>query len=99
LLRASEGLNEARNKDDYEPNLELLEALIRDALLVSVGADEERIVNVDVLPQLKQLASGVNGTRAVEWIAKIEEVREQLFVNINRKSATDGLFFTMADAS
>jgi hypothetical protein len=48
---------------------------------------------------LKQLASGVNGTRAVEWIAKIEEVREQLFVNINRKSATDGLFFTMADAS
>ena len=99
LLRASEGLNEPRNKDDYEPNLELLETLIRDALLVSVGADEERIVNIDVLPQLKQLAGGVNGTRAVEWITKIEEVREQLFVNINRKSATDGLFFTMADAS
>lgn len=96
LLRAAEGLNEARNKDNYEANLELLETLIRDALLVAIGANEGQIVNPDVLPQLKELARGLNSARAANWIAQIEDVREQLAVNINRKPATDSLFLTMA---
>lgn len=99
LLRAAEGLNDARNKDNYEANLELLETLIRDALLVSVVADQERVVNPDVLPRLEQLARGLDRRRAADWIAQIEEVREQLIVNINRKAATDALFLTMAAAS
>ena len=99
LLRASEGLNEARNRDDYEANLELLETLIRDALLVSVGSNEDKIVNADVLPQLEQLAQGLKSRRAAGWIAQIEDVREQLTVNINRKVATDALFLTMATPS
>lgn len=97
LLRAAEGLNDARNKDDYEANLELLETLIRDAMLVAVDADEKQVVNADVLPQLEELARGIPSKRAAEWITKIEEVREQLTVNINRKPATDALFLTMAD--
>lgn len=96
LLRASEGLNEARNKDDYEANLELLETLIRDALMISVAASEELIINFDVLPQLQEIAQGIDAKRATEWIAQIEELREQLLVNINRKPATDALFLTMA---
>ena len=96
LLRAAEGLNDARNKDDYEANLELLETLIRDSLLVAVAADQEQIVNLDILPQLKDIARGTDAKRATTWIAQIEEVREQLLVNINRKPATDALFLTMA---
>ena len=96
LLRAAEGLNDARYKDDYETNLELLETLIRDALLVAVGADEEHIVNIDILPQLKEIARRSDAKRATTWIAQIEELREQLEVNINRKPATDALFLTMA---
>jgi DNA polymerase III subunit delta' len=96
LLRAAEGLSDARNKDDYEANLELLETLIRDALLVSLEADQEHIVNLDILPQLKEIARGTDATRATNWIAQIEELREQLEVNINRKPATDSLFLTMA---
>lgn len=96
LLRAAEGLSDIRNKDDYEPTLELLETLIRDALLVAVKADQELIVNLDILPQLKEIAAGTDAKRATHWIAQIEEVREQLEVNINRRPATDALFVTMA---
>jgi DNA polymerase III subunit delta' len=96
LLRTAEGLSDARNKDDYEANLELLETLIRDALLVAVAAEEEQIINLDILPQLKDIARGTDAKRATTWIAQIEEVREQLLVNINRKPATDALFLTMA---
>lgn len=96
LLRAAEGLSDIRNKDDYEPALELLETLIRDTLLVVVKADQELIVNLDILPQLKEIAAGTDATRAANWITQIEELREQLLVNINRKPATDALFITMA---
>jgi hypothetical protein len=73
-----------------------LETLIRDSLLVAVNADPEQIVNVDILPQLKEIARGTDAKRATNWIAQIEELREQLLVNINRKPATDALFLTMA---
>ena len=96
LLRAAEGLSDIRNKDDYEPALELLETLIRDTLLVVVNADQELIVNLDILPQLKEIAAGTDATRAANWISQIEELREQLEVNINRRPATDALFMTMA---
>jgi len=96
LLRAAEGLADARYKDEYEANLELLETLIRDSLLVAVNADPEQVVNVDILPQLKEIARGTDAKRATNWIAQIEELREQLLVNINRKPATDALFLTMA---
>ena len=96
LLRAAEGLSDIRNKDDYEPALELLETLIRDTLLVVVKADQELIVNLDILPQLKEIAAGTDATRAANWISQIEELREQLEVNINRRPATDALFMTMA---
>jgi hypothetical protein len=38
----------------------------------------------------------VNPQNATAWIAAIEDVREQLIVNINRKPATDALFLKMA---
>jgi DNA polymerase-3 subunit delta' len=95
LLRAAEGLSDIRNKDDYEPALELLETLIRDTLLVVVKADQELIVNLDILPQLRDIAAGTDATRAANWISQIEELREQLEVNINRRPATDALFMTM----
>lgn len=99
LLRVSEALNEARYKDEYEFRLELLETLIRDALILSVRASEDQIVNVDLLPELKTLSERVTGDKANAWISAIEELRDQLIVNINRKVATDSLFLTMAQNS
>jgi DNA polymerase III subunit delta' len=99
LLRSAEQLNEAQYKDEYETRLDVLETLIRDVWMLSLGAEAEIIVNYDVLPQLKLMAKDLNSKRPAIWIGQIEEMREQLIVNINRKPATDALFLTMAAAS
>jgi len=98
LLRSAEELNEARYKDEYEARLDILETLIRDALALSLGAPEAHIVNVDLLTQLSAIGGKMNSAQAGAWISQIEELREQLVVNINRKVATDALFMSMASA-
>lgn len=99
LLRSAEELNEAKYKDEYESRLDILETLIRDAWMLSLAVPDESVVNQDVLPQLKQMAAVLDPRRPAFWISQIEEMREQLIVNINRKAATDSLFLTMAAAA
>ncbi len=99
LLRSAEELNEARYKDEYESRLDILEMLIRDAWMLALDTPDESIVNQDLLPQLKKISAGLDTRRPAGWISQIEEMREQLIVNINRKAATDSLFLTMAAAA
>ncbi|MGI9166416.1 MAG: ATP-binding protein [Pyrinomonadaceae bacterium] len=98
LLQASAGLNEASHKDEYEASLDLLQTLIRDAWMLSLGVRKEQLVNEDILPQLTKVAARIDSQRVTRWISEIEELREQLAVNINRKVATDALFLSMASA-
>ncbi len=99
LLRSAEELNDAKYKDEYESRLDVLEALIRDAWMLSLQAPDESVVNEDLLAQLKKLSANIDRRRPAGWISQIEEMREQLIVNINRKAATDALFLTMAAAA
>jgi len=99
LLRSAEELNEAKYKDEYESRLDILETLIRDAWMLRLHAPDESIVNQDLLPQLKKISASLDTRRPGGWISQIEEMREQLIVNINRKAATDALFLTMAAAA
>lgn len=99
LLRSAEEFNDARHKDEYESRLDVLETLIRDAWMLSLHAPDQSIVNEDLLPQLKKIVAGLDSRRPAGWISQIEEMREQLIVNINRKAATDALFLTMAAAA
>ena len=92
LLRSAEEFNDARHKDEYESRLDILEALIRDAWMLALQAPSESVVNEDLLPELKKISQRLDGRRPADWISQIEELREQLIVNINRKSATDALF-------
>jgi len=96
LLRLAEEMNEAKHKDEYEFGLELLETLIRDALMVSLGVSSGQVINKDVLPQLQKISERIDSRSATSWISLIEELREQLVVNVNRKPATDALFLSMA---
>lgn len=99
LLRSAEELNEAKYKDEYESRLDILETLIRDAWILSLRTPDESVVNEDLLPQLKRISASLDSRRPAGWISQIEEMREQLIVNINRKAATDALFLTMAAAA
>ncbi len=95
LLRAAEELNDAKNKDNYDNALEILETLIHDIWALRLG-NTEQIVNADIKNQVQKLAERSDATRLAAWLAQIETMRQNFSVNINRKIATDALFMQMA---
>jgi len=96
LLRSAEQLNEAQYKEEFEERLDVLETLIRDAWMLSLGVKPSHLVNEDLLAELQPISDKLDPSRAGNWILQIEDMREQLIVNINRKVTTDALFLTMA---
>lgn len=96
LLHAAEKLNDAKNKDNFENNLEILLTLIRDVWTLALGGGDEKMINIDLSPELNLLAQNAETQRLAGWIDDIEILRENLIVNINRKVATDALFMRMA---
>lgn len=96
LLRSAEQLNEAQYREEFEERLDVLETLIRDAWMLSLGAKADLLVNADLLSDLEQISKRMDPSRASDWILQIEDVRESLLVNVNRKATTDSLFLTMA---
>lgn len=98
LLKASEQLNEAQYKDEFEQRLDVLETLIRDAWMLSLNGTRDQMVNEDAFDELNEISRQINPQRAADWILQVEDLREQLIVNINRKIATDGLFLAMASS-
>jgi len=96
LLRSAEQLNEAQYKEEFEERLDVLETLIRDVWMLSLGVKPSQLVNEDLLAELQPISDKVDSARVANWILHIEDMREQLIVNINRKVTTDALFLTMA---
>lgn len=97
LLRAAEELTDAKRKDDYEPYLDALAALVRDAWLLSLDPRAE-IANEDLRERLARLGRRLNNARAARWLSLVEELRARLAVNVNRRAATDALLLSMAAA-
>jgi DNA polymerase-3 subunit delta' len=96
LLRSAEQLNEAQYKEEFEDRLDVLETLIRDVWMLSLGVKSAQLVNEDLLSELQPISEGLDPSRAASWILQIEDLREQLIVNVNRKVTTDALFLAMA---
>jgi len=96
LLRSAEQLNEAQFQEEFEERLDVLETLIHDAWRLSLGSPREQLVNEDLSNDLVTIGKKMNPSKAAAWILEIEDMREQLIVNINKKVATDALFLQMA---
>ncbi len=96
MLQIAEQLNDAKNKDDFEENLSILETLIHDAWLVASGGNLEEMANSEIRNKIAGFAHDLPQSRAAAWLAEIETMRQNFAVNINRKIATDALFVKMA---
>lgn len=96
LLSSAEDLAAARDRREYEENLDVLEGLIRDTWALVLGRPAETIINYDLLPDLERSAAELTSKRAASWLTEIEELRGALEVNLNRRIASDGLVLTMA---
>jgi len=95
LLRAAEELSDAKQKDEFEPRLDALETLARDLWLLALGGGEGALVNSDLAERLGRLAEKFRPARAAAWVARIEELRGQLSVNVNRRIAADALLLSL----
>jgi DNA polymerase-3 subunit delta' len=95
-LKISEEMNDAKNKDRFEENLDILESLIHDVWSMQISADAARLTNADMEAELSRLAEMAVGADLNGWLRQIEQIRMDLIVNINRRIATDALFVTMA---
>ena len=96
MLRVSEDLSTAKNKESFEENLDILESLIHDVWTLRVSGNTGRVVNSDLTAILSDLAAEAIRPDFPGWLADIEKLRQDLAVNINRKVATDALFVSMA---
>ena len=98
ILRSAELLAATRDRNEFEQVLEALETLIRDTWALALGRSDEVIINIDLLPELNQIAAEIKSRHAVAWLRQIEELRGTLEVNINRRIASDALLMSMASA-
>jgi DNA polymerase-3 subunit delta' len=96
LLRVAEEMNDAKNKDDFEENIDILQSLLHDVWTLRVGGDAGKVVNSDLADRLSQLAENASRGDLPAWMAAIDTMRLNFIVNISRKVAADALFVTMA---
>lgn len=96
LLRISEEMNDAKNKDNFEDSIDVLASLLHDVWTLRVSGDEGRIVNSDLTGRLSDLSRHSASSNIPSWLADIDTMRENFAVNINRKIAADSLFVAMA---
>ena len=93
MLRTSESLGDAKNKDRFEENIGILQTLVRDLFAMRAGASE--IVNSDIANDLAVLADEAGPARLSAWQLSIEDLLASLNVNVNKRVAVDGLFVSM----
>lgn len=94
LLQTAEEMNDAKNKDDYEKFLDILQTLVHDIWTLKLGGTD--IVNADIGNDLQKFAANADGKKLANWLTEIETMRERFAVNINKKIATDALFMQMS---
>lgn len=96
LLKISEEMNDAKNKDGFETEVDMLESLLHDVWRIAKTGDHSTIVNTEYSATLTNLAEQISNESIPSWIGSIEKLRRELNVNVNRKVATDSLFVSMA---
>lgn len=97
LMKAAEYLAKKERKE-YEESLASIVALLRDLVVIAVGAETVGVVNIDVLDRLRELASRVGPARLIQWIELFSDLRRQQRVNVNRQLATESLLLGAARA-
>lgn len=96
LLQTAEQMNHPKQKDAYEPKLEILQMLIHDLWSLRCGRPTAELINADIAAELVRPARDADPARLARWLEEIETLRENLNINLNRKIAADALFMRMA---
>ncbi len=96
LLKTAEEINDAKNKDNFLNYLQILQNLLHDVWIITLGESLDKVINSDLQQQLAAMSRNFEGRKLALWIKEIESFRETLAVNVNKKIATDALFMQMS---
>jgi len=98
LLKAAEYLGK-QEREAFEKKLELMIAILRDIFLLAAGGTREAIINIDAADRLETLASKIGLRRLLIWVERLDEVRHNLRININRQVATEAMLLGVSEIS
>jgi DNA polymerase-3 subunit delta' len=94
LVKAAEYLGKKLGREDCEQRLTVLNGLTSDLLRLIVGADEQSLINLDVMQKLGPLAGRFTAEGIERLTCKLETYRKDLQRNINRQVALEQLLLS-----
>ncbi len=95
VIKDAEALGSRGEPADAEAALEILESLLRDALLVHAGAPDAALANRDVADRIRSLAASMGGA-LLEAPGRIARARSDLRWNVNRQLLAEALLLDLA---
>jgi len=75
--------------------LEWAEGWYRDLVVYSLGGDSQTAVNLDLVPQIRQVSAEYGLDRVLEMHSKASEATARIQRNVNRRMVLENLFFSM----
>lgn len=94
IMALSESIG--KNREQFEERLNILYLLFQDILYLLHDAPEEWISNIDLVPQLQNLAKSISPESLHGIFAGLDAIRGGLRVNINRPIALENFSFSLA---
>ncbi|MCP9494361.1 MAG: DNA polymerase III subunit [Pyrinomonadaceae bacterium MAG19_C2-C3] len=105
VLRIAEEISDPKHKEDFESTLDTFEITVRDVWHLALHAHDNTndtthdaatisapvIINGDIAARLAALATRLAPRTLALFLTRIDRVRRELHVNINRRLATDAL--------
>ncbi len=92
IIRGAEEIS--KNLEEFQKNLSVLSTLYRDIMMIQKTGDRSLLVNEDLNERLKLLTERVGG-KALDIMEKVDEIKDLLRFNINKKVAAEALFFNL----
>ena len=82
----------------FDDILTNLNSIYRDAVLLAVGGDDNLTANIDIVPELKKIATATGIANGLAAGSHVRKAREMLYSNVSPELALEYLFFSLQEA-
>ena len=98
-LQVTEPLASPRQKEQFEFRTGVLYDLLRDLLLIQLGAPAESLTNIDLHSELAEIGSALTFRQIVDAVGSLDHLMKGLGRNLNKSLALDRFLFRLSGVS